>query len=79
MSEYMNHSVSNNAGGIVYNAATYSRLSDDDADKGGKRESDSIVNQKEYIREYLKSIPEIRICSERADDGFSGVDLAEVR
>lgn len=70
MSEYMN-----TAGGVLYNAATYSRLSDDDADKGGKRESDSIVNQKEYIREYLKSIPEIRICSERADDGFSGVDF----
>ncbi len=70
MSEYMN-----TKSGVVYNAATYSRLSDDDADKGGKRESDSIVNQKEYIREYLKSIPEIRICSERADDGFSGVDF----
>ncbi len=70
MSEYMN-----TASGVLYNAATYSRLSDDDADKGGKSESDSIVNQKEYIREYLKSIPEIRICSERADDGFSGVDF----
>lgn len=74
MSEYMN-----TASGVLYNAATYSRLSDDDADKGGKSESDSIVNQKEYIREYLKSIPEIRICSERADDGFSGVDFAGVR
>lgn len=74
MSEYMN-----TASGVLYNAATYSRLSDDDADKGGKRESDSIVNQKEYIREYLKSIPEIRICSERADDGFSGVDFFSSR
>ena len=70
MSEYMN-----TASGILYNAATYSRLSDDDVDKGGKLESDSIVNQKEYIRDYLKSMPEIRICSERADDGFSGVDF----
>lgn len=70
MSEYMN-----TASGILYNAVTYSRLSDDDVDKSGKRESDSIVNQKEYIREFLKSIPEIRICSERADDGFSGVDF----
>ncbi|MDD4495710.1 MAG: hypothetical protein PHV32_15465, partial [Eubacteriales bacterium] len=62
MSAYMNHSngVMNNVGGdiynagsIIYNAATYSRLSDDDADKGDKKESDSIVNQKEFIREYL--------------------------
>ena len=70
MSEYMN-----TANGVIYNADTYSRLSDDDADKGDKKESDSIVNQKEYIREYLKSMPEIRICHERADDGFSGVDI----
>ena len=53
MSEYMN-----TASGILYNAVTYSRLSDDDVDKSGKRESDSIVNQKGYTREFLKSIPE---------------------
>ncbi|PWL52850.1 MAG: recombinase [Clostridiales bacterium] len=63
------------AGSRIYNAAIYARLSDDDADKGETKESDSIVNQKEYIREYLKSMPEIRVCSERADDGFSGVDF----
>lgn len=48
MSEYMN-----TASGILYNAVTYSRLSDDDVDKSGKRESDSIVNQKEYISAML--------------------------
>jgi DNA invertase Pin-like site-specific DNA recombinase len=63
------------AGSRIYNAAIYARLSDDDADKDETKESDSIVNQKEYIREYLKSMPEIRVCSERADDGFSGVDF----
>lgn len=77
MSAYMNqtNSVLYDAGSRIYNAAIYARLSDDDADKGETKESDSIVNQKEYIREYLKSMPEIRVCSERADDGFSGVDF----
>lgn len=77
MSAYMNQTngVLYDAGSRIYNAAIYARLSDDDADKGETKESDSIVNQKEYIREYLKSMPEIRVCSERADDGFSGVDF----
>lgn len=81
MSAYMNQTngVLYDAGSRIYNAAIYARLSDDDADKGETKESDSIVNQKEYIREYLKSMPEIRVCSERADDGFSGVDFVEVR
>lgn len=48
----------NQTNGAIYDAAIYARLSDDDADKGGKRESESIVNQKEYIREYLKSMRE---------------------
>ena len=55
-----------------YKAAIYVRLSKDDGDKA---ESDSIVNQKALIRDFLKSMPEIRICSERVDDGFSGVDF----
>lgn len=77
MSAYMNQTngAIYDAGSLIYNAAIYARLSDDDADKGETKESDSIVNQKEYIREYLKSMPEIRVCSERADDGFSGVDF----
>ena len=56
-----------------YKAAIYVRLSKDDGDKA---ESDSIVNQKALIRDYLKSMPEIRVCSERVDDGFSGVDFS---
>jgi len=55
-----------------YKAAIYVRLSKDDGDK---TESDSIVNQKALIKDYLKSMPEIRVCSERVDDGFSGVDF----
>ncbi len=57
---------------IIYNAAMYVRLSKDDGDKA---ESDSISNQKELIKDFLKSKPEINLCSERVDDGFSGVNF----
>lgn len=56
----------------VYTADIYLRLSDDDGDKP---ESNSIKNQREFITEFLKSMPEIRIHAERKDDGFSGVDF----
>lgn len=59
-------------GEAVYNADLYLRLSDDDGDK---MESNSIKNQREFITEFLKSMPEIRIHAERKDDGFSGVDF----
>jgi DNA invertase Pin-like site-specific DNA recombinase len=57
----------------TYNAAIYVRLSKEDGDKA---ESNSIVNQKELIKDYLRSMPEIRLCSVRVDDGFSGVDFS---
>ena len=56
----------------LWNAAIYARLSRDDGDK---IESDSIVNQKDLIKDFLKSKPDIKICSERVDDGFSGVSF----
>lgn len=55
-----------------YLTASYSRLSKDDGDKA---ESDSINNQKELIRNYAKSHPDIEIVEEYSDDGFSGVDF----
>lgn len=54
----------------IFNAALYARLSREDGDKG---ESDSIVNQKDLIKDFLKSKPEIQLISERVDDGYSGV------
>ena len=56
----------------IYNAAGYLRLSKEDGDK---TESDSISNQRDLIANFIKSTPEIRLCSERIDDGFSGVDF----
>lgn len=51
-------------------AAIYIRLSREDGDK---EESDSVVNQRELIRAFLQERPEIEVCSERVDDGYSGV------
>lgn len=59
-------------GAIIYHAAGYLRLSKEDGDK---TESDSISNQRDLIANFVKSTPEIRLCSERIDDGFSGVDF----
>ena len=56
----------------IYHAAIYVRLSKEDGDK---EESDSIVNQKELIRAYLEDKPDIEICGEWADDGYSGADF----
>lgn len=56
----------------TYRACIYTRLSRDDGDK---YESDSIVNQRALIRDYLKQHKEITIVSEHSDDGYSGVNF----
>ncbi len=55
-----------------YKACIYTRLSKDDGDKP---ESDSIGNQKALIRDFIKNHPEIEVVSEKADDGYSGVNF----
>ena len=49
-----------------YTAAVYLRISRDDGDKV---ESDSIQNQRDLIRDFLKKHPEITKTSEFVDDG----------
>lgn len=56
----------------TYTAAIYLRISRDDGDKV---ESDSIQNQRELIREYLKKHPEITKTAEFIDDGYSGTNF----
>lgn len=56
----------------IYKACIYARLSQEDGDKS---ESDSIVSQKALIREYISKQQDIRIVSEKADDGYSGVNF----
>ena len=60
----------------IYRAAIYVRLSKEDGDK---EESDSIVNQKELVRSFLADKPDITVCAEYVDDGYSGADFVEVR
>ena len=61
----------------IYRAAIYVRLSKEDGDVSdvSKAESNSISNQKELIREFLKSKEDIAVVSERVDDGYSGVNF----
>lgn len=56
----------------VYIADAYYRLSKEDGDKA---ESDSIVNQKALIKEFLRVHPDIQIYGEKVDDGYTGVNF----
>ena len=65
----------------IYHAAIYVRLSKEDGDvvAAGKAESNSISNQKNLIKDFLKAREDIEVVSERVDDGYSGSDFVEVR
>lgn len=52
--------------------ALYIRLSKEDRDKD---ESDSVVSQKEILKEYLKLHPELEFYSFYIDDGCTGTDF----
>ena len=57
----------------MYDAALYLRLSRDDIEDGSvKTESDSIANQRELLRSFVKSQPDIQIFDIYVDDGYSG-------
>lgn len=58
----------------IYHAAIYVRLSKEDGDVSNtaKAESNSISNQKNLIRDFLKDKEDIEVVSERVDDGYTG-------
>lgn len=56
----------------IYIADAYYRLSRED---GNKAESDSIINQKALIKEFLSVHPDIHIYEEKVDDGYTGVNF----
>ncbi len=60
-----------------FKAAIYVRLSKEDGyvTDAGKTESNSISNQRELIKDFLKDKNDIEVVSERVDDGFSGVNF----
>ena len=56
----------------LWKAAVYIRLSKEDKNK---TESDSVVTQKEIVKEYLKLHPDIDLVDFYIDDGFTGTDF----
>lgn len=58
----------------IYHAAIYVRLSKEDGDvsSAAKAESNSISNQRNLIRDFLKDKEDIVVVSERVDDGYTG-------
>ena len=52
--------------------ASYVRLSREDGDKV---ESDSIHNQRELIRDYVKNNAGLKLVEEYIDDGYSGTNF----
>lgn len=56
----------------VYQAVAYYRLSKDDGDKG---ESNSIINQRKLINEFVSASSDIRLVGEEQDDGFTGTNF----
>ena len=56
----------------TYNAALYIRLSREDGDK---IESDSVVNQKRILENFVASQPDIELADTYIDDGFSGANF----
>lgn len=56
----------------VYYADAYLRISKEEEDKV---ESNSIVNQKALIKQFLNSNPNIHLYKERIDDGYTGVNF----
>ena len=64
----------NNTVDRIYHAAIYVRLSKEDGyvASAAKAESNSISNQKNLIKDFLKDKDDIIVVSERVDDGYSG-------
>ena len=56
----------------TYNAALYIRLSREDGDK---IESDSVVNQKRILENFVASQSDIELADTYVDDGFSGANF----
>ena len=59
----------NNKETKIWNATLYLRLSRDDGDK---EESNSITGQRELLRDFIRTRPELREYAVRIDDGFTG-------
>ena len=65
-----------NKSGIDFNVGIYIRLSQEDKDKDKKYESDSesVINQRELLTNYVKN-NNFNLIGEYVDDGYSGTDF----
>ena len=57
-----------------YNVGIYIRLSQEDKDKKYESDSESVINQKELLRSYVKN-NNFNLCGEYVDDGYSGTNF----
>ena len=60
--------------GLDFNVGIYIRLSQEDKDKKYESDSESVINQKEILRNYVKS-NNFNLVKEYVDAGFSGTDF----
>lgn len=60
--------------GLDFNVGIYIRLSQEDKDKKYESDSESVINQKELLRSYVKN-NNFNLVKEYVDDGFSGTDF----
>ena len=60
--------------GLDFNVGIYIRLSQEDKDKKYESDSESVINQKELLRNYVKN-NNLNLVKEYVDDGFSGTDF----
>lgn len=64
--------ISKEAGYKLWSAALYIRLSREDGDKD---ESDSVVNQRSLLTEYVETLEDVEIVDYFTDDGWSGTNF----
>lgn len=61
-----------------YRVGLYIRLSESDEDKTYESESESIINQRNLLMDYVK-MSGFTLVEEYVDDGFTGTNFAGVR
>ena len=66
--------MNNNLMGKDFNTGIYIRLSQEDKEKKYESDSESVINQKELLRDYVKN-NNFNLVGEYVDDGFSGTDF----
>ena len=64
----------NNKSGIDFNTGIYIRLSQEDKDKKYESDSESVINQRELLTNYVRN-NNFNLVGEYVDDGYSGTDF----